>query len=101
MLINTLATAVAPETDARLDAAMVFGVTTAFAADTVTRPLAGFGPGAVQGSTVQNSTVQNSTVQNSTVQNSTVQHDTNQMIRLYPATRGGVGPHPAREPVPV
>ena len=91
MLINTLATAVAPETDARLDAAMVFGFTTVFAADTVTRPLAGFGPGAVQGSTVQNSTVQNSTVQ----------HDTNQMIRLYPATRGGVGPHPAREPVPV
>ena len=138
MLINTLASAVAPEADAGFDAAMV------------TRPLAGFGPGAavrerswnallvgsgapqagiagagaaaaggfglsvvdavrltqarpggVKGSTVQISTVQNSTVQNSTVQNSTVQHDTDQMTRLYPATRGGVGPHPAREPGPV
>ncbi|MGB6456392.1 MAG: hypothetical protein WBH47_18120 [Streptosporangiaceae bacterium] len=33
----------------------------------------------------------------STVQ-STVQHNT--MTRLYPVTRGGVGPHPARERIP-
>jgi hypothetical protein len=28
-------------------------------------------------------------------------HNCIQMTRLYPVTQGGVGPHPAREPVPV
>lgn len=38
------------------------------------------------------------------VQVDSVQRDAHnfiQMARLYPATPGGVGPHPAREPVPV
>jgi hypothetical protein len=38
------------------------------------------------------------------VQLSTAQVDPNnciQMTRLYPVIPGGVGPHPAREPVPV
>jgi len=38
------------------------------------------------------------------VQVDSVQLDTHnfiQMARLYPATRGGMGPHPAREPEPV
>jgi hypothetical protein len=39
-----------------------------------------------------------------TVQVDSVQRDANnfiQMALLYPVTPGGVGPHPAREPVPV
>lgn len=38
--------------------------------------------------------------QASTVQNSTDQHNTIQVTRLVPASRGGVGPHPGREPEP-
>jgi len=43
-------------------------------------------------------------VQVDTVQVDTVQADNHnciQMTRLYPVIPGGVGPHPAREPVPV
>ena len=44
----------------------------------------------------QASNVRNSTVDN----NSTDQHNTIQVTRLVPAFRGGVGPHPGREPRP-
>ena len=52
---------------------------------------------AIQASGDTKRTVQIGTVKISTVQNST---DHNTMTRLVPAFRGGVGPHPPREPWP-
>jgi hypothetical protein len=49
---------------------------------------------------VQPGTLQVSVITKSPVQNSTDQHNTIQVTRLVPATRGGVGPHPVREPGP-
>jgi hypothetical protein len=54
----------------------------------------------VRPSTLQATVDTKSTVQNSTDQHSTDQHNTIQVTRLVPATRGGVGPHPVREPGP-
>lgn len=59
-----------------------------------------FQPGRLTSGPVQPRTCQVSVVTKSTVQNSTDQHNTIQVTRLVPATRGGVGPHPAREPWP-
>jgi hypothetical protein len=49
---------------------------------------------------VQPGALQVSAITKSTVQNSTDQHNTIQVTRLVPATRGGVGPYPVREPGP-
>lgn len=65
------------------------------------------GIGSISTSNVRTSTVRTTTVRTSTVRTSTVytgsvgtqQFDL--MARINPATPGGLGPHPAREPEPV
>jgi hypothetical protein len=89
----------------------------AYAAKAATRPLVGFGAGAftcegtwagsqfalrraqagAAGVAYQTSVVD--IVQVDSVQRDT--HNSIQTARLHPTTQGGVGPHPAREPVPV
>jgi hypothetical protein len=126
MLIKTLASAVAANADARSDAAMISGAHLAFGPGAVVRErpwigesgsesqtgiagaggkaLGGFGPCVVYPVPLAGDrlgALQVSTVQNSIARKSIVQHNTNEKTRLYPATRGGVGPHPAREPEPV
>jgi hypothetical protein len=115
MLINTLASALPATTALPVEAAPC-----------VVRPSAGFGPGAdvragawigggspagIAGDAgkaaggyalgtadvIRLPRIRFSANASSAVQ-STVQHNT--MTRLYLVTRGGVGPHPAREPVP-
>jgi hypothetical protein len=59
---------------------------------------------AVHATTVQAATVQAASAKAATVHVSIGQPDNHnfiQMTRLYPVIPGGVGPHPAREPVPV
>jgi hypothetical protein len=59
-----------------------------------------FRSGPLAASSVQPGTLQASVVTKSTVQSSTNQHNTIQVARLVPASRGGVGPHPGKEPWP-
>jgi hypothetical protein len=98
----------------------------AYAEQAVTRPLAGFGAGAFTrpGAWVGASATETAAVlalprikpkvssaqagsagaacMTSSVDIAQVDaHNFIQMTRLYPITPGGVGPHPAREPVPV
>jgi len=56
--------------------------------------------GQLAASPVQPSQVKASVVTKSTVHNSTDQHNTNQVTLPVPAIRGGVGPHPGKEPWP-
>ncbi|HEY7324974.1 MAG TPA: hypothetical protein VH520_09120 [Streptosporangiaceae bacterium] len=56
--------------------------------------------GPLAASPAQPSTLQASAVMKSTVQSSTYQHNCIQVTRLVPASRGGVGPHPGKEPGP-
>jgi hypothetical protein len=98
----------------------------AYAAQAVTPPLVGFGAGAFPCAGARGGSVA-ADVKGTTaigmgqaragafgaayktsvvdiVQVDSVQLDTHnfiQMARLFPATRGGMGPHPAREPEPV
>jgi hypothetical protein len=128
MLIMTVGSATVPDANARPDADTVLGVHAFFGPGAVVRErsLTGFGSEGSESQTViagapgrakgaigpcvvhavpltrdRVRALQISTIQNSTARKSTVQRDTNEMTRLYPATRGGVGPHPAREPEPV
>ena len=60
--------------------------------------------GSTQATTVKATTVQAASAKAATVHVSIGQTDSYnfiQMTRLYPVIPGGVGPHPAREPVPV
>jgi hypothetical protein len=59
-----------------------------------------FRSGPLAAGPVQRGTLQASVVMKSTVQSSTYQHNTIQVARLVPASRGGVGPHPGKEPWP-
>lgn len=59
-----------------------------------------FRSGPLAASPVQPGTQQASVVMKTTVQSSTDQHNTIQVARLVPASRGGVGPHPGKEPGP-
>lgn len=59
-----------------------------------------FRSGPLAASSAQPGTLQASVVMKSTVQSSTNQHNTIQVARLVPASRGGVGPHPGKEPGP-
>jgi hypothetical protein len=59
-----------------------------------------FRPGQPMAGQHQATTVQASNVRKSAADNSTDQHNTIQVTRLVPAFRGGVGPHPGKEPWP-
>jgi hypothetical protein len=61
---------------------------------------AGYLPGQLAGSPAQAGPFKASFAMKSAVQNSTDPHNNIQVTRLVPASRGGVGPHPVREPGP-
>ena len=59
-----------------------------------------FRSGPLAARSVQPGTLKASVATKSTVQSSSNQHNTIQVALLVPASRGGVGPHPGKEPGP-